>query len=94
VLSPMDGYENPLLYLSGIGKASQETAKSGSCQQALVGIHNSVWVWLLNMGWISRWGSLWIFIPSISAPHFVSVTPSMSIFVPPSKKGRSIHTLV
>jgi hypothetical protein len=43
VLSPMDGYEHPLLYFSGTGRASQETAISGSRQQALVGIHNSVW---------------------------------------------------
>jgi hypothetical protein len=34
-----------LLYLSGTGRASQETAISASCQQALVGIHSSVWVW-------------------------------------------------
>jgi hypothetical protein len=32
---------SPPLYLSGIGRASQEAAISGSCQQALVGIHNS-----------------------------------------------------
>jgi hypothetical protein len=44
VLSPMDGCEHPLLYLSGTDRASQETAISGSYQQALVGIHNSVWV--------------------------------------------------
>ena len=36
VLSPMDGCEHPLLYLSGTGRASQETAISGSSQQALV----------------------------------------------------------
>jgi hypothetical protein len=40
VLSPMAGCEHPLLYLSCTGRASQETAISGSCQQALVGIHN------------------------------------------------------
>jgi hypothetical protein len=45
VLCPKDGYEHQLLYLSGTGKASQETAISGSCQKALVGILNSVWVW-------------------------------------------------
>ena len=28
----MDGCEHPLLYLSGTGRASQETAISGSCQ--------------------------------------------------------------
>ena len=39
VLSPMDGCEHPLLYLSGSGRASQETAILGSSQQALVGIH-------------------------------------------------------
>jgi hypothetical protein len=42
LLSPMDGYEPPLLYFSGTGRDSQETAISVSSQQALVGIHNSV----------------------------------------------------
>ena len=31
VLSPMVGCEHPPLYLSGSGRASQETAVSGSC---------------------------------------------------------------
>jgi hypothetical protein len=44
VLSPMVGCEHPPLYLSGTGRASQKTAISGFCQQALVGIHNGVWV--------------------------------------------------
>ena len=60
VLNPMDGCEHPLLYLSGTGRASQETVISGSYQQALVGICSSVWVWWLYMGWIPRWGSLWM----------------------------------
>jgi hypothetical protein len=55
VLHPMDCCEHPLLYLSGTGRASQETALSGSCQQALVGICNSVCVWCLFMGWIPCW---------------------------------------
>ena len=38
VLHPIDDCEHPLLYLSGTGRASQETAISISCQQALVGI--------------------------------------------------------
>jgi hypothetical protein len=42
ILSPMVGWEHLPLYLSGSGRASQETAISGSCQQALLGIHNSV----------------------------------------------------
>jgi hypothetical protein len=51
----MDDCEHPLLYLAGTGRASQET---GSCQQTLFGIHNSVWFCWLSMGWIPRWGSL------------------------------------
>jgi hypothetical protein len=34
------------------------------------------------MGWIPRWGSLWMVHPSVSAPNFVSVTPSMGILLP------------
>jgi hypothetical protein len=52
VIHPIDDCEHPLLYLPGTGIASQETAISGSCQQNLSGICNSVWVWWLYMGWI------------------------------------------
>ena len=45
VLCPKDGYEHPLLYLSGTGRNSQGTAISGFCQHVLVGLYNSVWVW-------------------------------------------------
>jgi hypothetical protein len=79
VFHPIDDCEHPLLYLPGIGIASQERAMSGSCQQNLSGICNSVWVWWLYMGWIPGWGSLWMVFPSLSAPNFVSVTPSMGI---------------
>ena len=82
VLHLMDDCEHTLVYLSGTGRASQETAISGSCQQALVGICNSVWVWWLFMGWIPRWGRFWMVIPSVSAPNFVSVTPSTGILFP------------
>jgi hypothetical protein len=47
VLGLMVGFEYLTLYLSGSGRASQETAVISSCQQALLGIHNSVWVWCL-----------------------------------------------
>jgi hypothetical protein len=47
MISSMIGCQNPPLYLSGTYKASHKTAISGSCQQALVGIHNSVWIWWL-----------------------------------------------
>jgi len=54
VLSPVVGCEHLLLYLSGSSRASQETAISGSCQQPLLGISNSVWVWCQCMGWIPK----------------------------------------
>jgi hypothetical protein len=44
VFLPIDDCEHPLLYLPGTGRASQETAISGSCQQNLAGICNSVCV--------------------------------------------------
>ena len=64
VIRPIDDCEHPLLYLPGIGMTSQERAMSVSCQQNLSGICNSVWVWWLYMGWIPRWGSLWMVFPS------------------------------
>ena len=82
VFHPIDDCEHPLLYLPGTGIASQETAISGSFQQNLAGICNSVWVWWLIMGWIPGWGSLWIVHPFILAPNFVSVTPFMGILFP------------
>ena len=87
VLCPMDGCKHILMYFLGTGRASQETAISGSCQQALVGINNSVWVWWLFMGWIPRWGSLWMVLASVSAPKSFH-----GYFVPLSKKDWNIHT--
>jgi hypothetical protein len=49
---PIDDCEHPLLCLPGTGIASYETAISGSLQQNLSGICNSVWVWWLIMGWL------------------------------------------
>ena len=60
---------------------------SGSCQQNLSDICNSVWVWWLYMGWILGWGSLWMVIPSVSTLNFVSVTPSMGILFPVLRRG-------
>jgi hypothetical protein len=82
VFHPIDDCEYSLLYLPGTGIASKETAISGSCQQNLADIYNSVWVWWLIMRWIPGWGSLWMVLSSISAPNFVSVTPSMGILFP------------
>jgi hypothetical protein len=50
VFHPIDDCEHPLLYLPGTGIASQERAISGSCQQNLSGMCNSVWIWWLYMG--------------------------------------------
>jgi hypothetical protein len=58
VSHPIDDREHPLLYWPSTDIASQETAISGSCQQNLAGICNSVWVWWLIMGWIPGWGNL------------------------------------
>ena len=52
----IDDCEHPLLYLPGTGIVSHETAISGSFQQNLAGICNSVWVWWLIMEWIPGWG--------------------------------------
>jgi hypothetical protein len=75
----IDDCEHPLLYLPGTGIASYETAITGSLQQNLSGICNSVCVWWLIMGWIPGWGSFWIPHPFVLAPNFVSVTPFMGI---------------
>jgi hypothetical protein len=75
LLSPMVVCKHPHLYLSGSGRASQETAISGSCQQTLLGINNSVWVWWLHMGWVLKWGSLWITFPSVSIQLLLHVFP-------------------
>jgi hypothetical protein len=82
VFHHIDDCEHPLLYLPGTGIASYKTAISRFLQQNLAGICNSVCVWWLIMGWISRWGSLWIVHPFVSAPNFVSVTPFMGILFP------------
>ena len=88
VFHPIDDCEHPLLYLPGTGKASQETAISESFQQNLAGICNSVFIWWLIMGWTPRWGSLWMVHPFISAPNFVSVTPSMGVLFPILRRGK------
>ena len=67
----MDDFEHLPLYLSGSGRTSQEIAISGSCQQILLGICNSLWHCWLHKGCIPMWGSLWMAFPSVSAPHLV-----------------------
>jgi hypothetical protein len=40
------------------------------------------------MGWIPRYGSLWMVHPFVSAPNFVSVTPSMGVLFPIRRRGK------
>ena len=69
-----------LCICQALERASQEIALSGFSHQALPAIiHNSDQIWCLYMGWIPRWGSLWMAFPSVSAPHFVSIFLPVSI---------------
>ena len=88
----IDDCERLLLYFPGTGIASQETVISGSFQQNLASICNSVWAWWLIMGWIPGWGSLWMFHPFILAPNFVSVTPFMGILFPILRRYEKVST--
>jgi hypothetical protein len=87
VIHPIADCEHLLLCLPGTGIASHETAISGSFQQNLAGVCNCVCVWWLIMGWIPWWASLWMVHPLVSAPNFVSVTPSMDILFPILRRG-------
>jgi hypothetical protein len=61
------------LYWLGAGRNSLGTAISGSCQQVLLAISDSIGFWCLQMGWIPRWASLWMSFPSVFVPFFVVV---------------------
>jgi hypothetical protein len=58
-LNPMVDCKHLLLYLSGSARASHEITTSGSFQQALLGILNSVWIWHIldgsPVGKVSQW---------------------------------------
>ena len=84
----IDDCEHPLLYLPGTGIASQERAISECCQQNLSGICNTIWVGWLYMGWIPKWGSLWMVLHYSWAQTFLSVTPSMGILFSILRKNK------
>jgi hypothetical protein len=42
---------------------------------------------MLIMGWIPGYGSLYMVHPFVSAPNFVSVTPSMGVLFPLLRRG-------
>ena len=83
------------MYLSCTSRASQVTAisyiqlQSAKYLCASIILTGFVMGWI-SMGWITRWGSLWMVFPSVCAPHFVS--PSVGVYSP-SKKNQRIHTL-
>ena len=79
--------EHPLLCWAGPSLLSQETAISGSFHRTLASVCNGVIVWRLIMGWIPGYGSLYMVHPFVSAPNFVSVTPSMGVLFPILRRG-------
>ena len=85
----MVGWKYPPLYLSGSGRAYQETAISGFHQQALSAIHDSTHVWWLD----HHVGQSLNGFPLVSATLFCLYISSCEYFVHP-KKHWSIHTLV
>jgi hypothetical protein len=48
---------------------------------------------MLIMGWIPGYGSLYMVHPFISAPNFVSVTPSKGVLFPLLRRGIVINIL-
>ena len=88
VIHPIVNCEHPLLCLLGPGIVSQETAISGSFQQNLASVCDGVSVWRLIVGWIPRYGSLQMDHPFVSAPNFVSVTPSIGVLFPILRRGK------
>jgi hypothetical protein len=93
VIHPIADCEHPLLCLLGSGIVSQEIALSGSFQQNLVSVCNGVSIWRLIMGWIPGYGPL--DGPSFCHSSKLCLCKSFhGCFVPNSKKGQSVHTLV
>jgi hypothetical protein len=96
VIHPIADCEHPLLCLLGRGIVSQETAISGSFQQNLASVCNGVSVWKLIVGWIPRYGNHKMVHPFVTAPNFVSVTPSMDVLFPILRRAAktNIHFVV
>jgi hypothetical protein len=83
VFHPIDDCEHPLLYLPGTGKASKETAISGSLQQNLAGVCNSVCVWWLIMGWTpGKVYASWCLVMLVTAltAIYISIRPFFVLF--------------
>jgi hypothetical protein len=89
VFHPIDDCEHPFLYLPGTGIASKDLGISGSCQQNLASICNSVWVW-----WGGSPGGAVLGPFFCLSSEFCLCNSFHGYFDPHSKKERSVHTLV
>jgi hypothetical protein len=90
VFHPIADCEHPLLCLLGPGIASQETAISGSNQHNLASVCNGVSVWRMDSRiWQSVDGSSFHLSSKLCLCNTFH-----GCFVPNSKKGQSVHTLV
>ena len=68
---------------------SRDRFSTYECEQhKSQGVCNGVSVWRLIMGWIPEYGSLQMVHPFVSAPNFVSVTPSMGVLFPILRRGK------
>jgi hypothetical protein len=94
VIHPIADCKHPLLCLLGPCIASQETAISGSFQQNFASICNGVSVWRIIMGMDSQ---IWQSLDGSSFRLSFKLCPCNSFhgcFVPISKKGQSVYSLV
>ena len=94
VIHPIADCEHPLLCLKGPGIVSLETAIYGSFQQNLTSVCNGVNLLETNYG-MDPW--IWQSQDGPSFHHsskFCLCNSFHSCFVPNSKKGQSVHTLV
>jgi len=89
----MDDCEHPFLYYLGTGRASQETAISGSCQQALVGICKCLGL-VVVYGMDPQVGQLLNGHSFRLCSKLCLCNSFYGYFVPPFKKDGSIYTLV
>jgi hypothetical protein len=88
VIDSIADCEQSRLCLLGPCIVSKETAISGSFQQNLASVCNGISVWKLIMGWIPEYGNHEMVHPFVTAPNFVSVTPSMGVLFPVLRRGK------
>jgi hypothetical protein len=90
----MVGLEHSPLYLSGTGRASQETAISGTFQQVLAGIHTKCLGLVTVYGMNPQLGQSLDGLSFSVCSTLCFCISSHGYLVPPSKKDQSTQTLV